>query len=343
MNSDDDKKSGDDSRSRDLSPGKLLVWGRERSNLTQEQVATELYMTVTKVRALESDDYRHMGTSTFIRGYLRAYANLVHLDVAQVLAAYDRHLQKSGVVETQVPRRAESTNKPIWQFVLFILIALGVLWLISIWFFDNRQQTLIDRPTHVTPQLDISHPLIASSSSAMSESNALSEENAADKQDAMNKESTASEQTAPLIAGEVTAVPSTAAASSVQVANESLANATMVNAITANGQENTSSSVASESASSAAVVNASLAVNESGLAVLALRFSAECWLEVSDAGGDVLAADLQAAGSHLELKGKAPFDVKLGNARAATLELNGTPVAITPLSTTNVLSLKVGQ
>ncbi len=342
MNSDDDKKSGDDSRSRDLSPGKLLVWGRERSNLTQEQVATELYMTVTKVRALESDDYRHMGTSTFIRGYLRAYANLVHLDVAQVLAAYDRHLQKSGVVETQVPRRTESTNKPIWQFVLFILIALGVLWLISIWFFDNRQQTLIDRPSHVTPQLDISHPLVASSSSAMSESNALSEENAADKEDVVNKESTASEQAAPLVAGEVAAVPSTAAASSVHAVNEPVANATMVNAITANGQENTSSSVASASASSAGV-NGPLAANESGLAVLALRFSAECWLEVSDAGGDVLAADLQPAGSHLELKGKAPFDVKLGNARAATLELNGTPVAITPLSTTNVLSLKVGQ
>ena len=52
MASDDEKKSTDDGRSRELSPGKLLVWARERAGLTQEQVAKELYMTLTKVRAV---------------------------------------------------------------------------------------------------------------------------------------------------------------------------------------------------------------------------------------------------------------------------------------------------
>ena len=98
MVSDDDKKTADDSRFRELSPGKLLVWGRERAALTQEQVAKELYMTLTKVRALESDDYRHMGSDTFTRGYLRSYANLIKLDVGQVLAAYDRHAYKHGLI-----------------------------------------------------------------------------------------------------------------------------------------------------------------------------------------------------------------------------------------------------
>lgn len=309
MTSDDEKKSADDTRTRDLSPGKLLVWARERSNLTQEQVAKELYMTLTKVRALESDDYRHMGADTFVRGYLRAYANLVHLDVAQVLAAYDRHLQKLGVVESSVPRRADATNKPIWQFGLFILIALVVLWLISIWFFDNRQQSVIDRPANVTPQLDISHSLFSSASSVM-------------------------ENESSVVIPDESALVSSA---------ETMLSASSVHADETQDSSNISSASGSSSSRVSGTVNASLAIKDSDLAVLALSFSAECWLEVSDARGDVLAADLQAAGSSLQLKGEAPFDVKLGNAPAAKIELNGESIAVTPLSATNVLSLKVGQ
>lgn len=310
MTSEDEKKSTDDSRSRDLSPGKLLVWARERSNLTQDQVAKELYMTLTKVRALESDDYRHMGADTFVRGYLRAYANLVHLDVAQVLAAYDRHLQKLGLVETPVPRRTESANKPIWQFVLFIVIALVVLWLISIWFFDNRQPPVIDRPANVTPQLDIGHVALSSTASSVL-----------------------------LVANGTTAVESATSSTEALPATASTSSDAALSAT-----ESISSAAASvESSSQASVTVAPVAADTTGLAVLALSFTAECWLEVSDARGDVLAADLQAAGSRLQLQGEAPFDVKLGNAHAARIELNGKPIAITPLSTTNVLSLKVGQ
>lgn len=308
MNTDDEKKPVDD-RSRDLSPGKLLVWGRERSNLTQEQVATALYMTLTKVKALESDDYRYMGSSTFIRGYLRAYANLVHLDVPQVLAAYDRHLQKLGAVETPALRRMESANKPIWQFGIFILIALVVLWLISIWFFDNRQQPVVDRPANVTPQLDISHPIFSSVSSMIEDANGGV---IADESVGASSEST-------LFSSSRDGVLETQANSSVS--SDAGSNLNQVSKAT----------------------KESSVVRNNGLAVLTLSFNAECWLEVSDARGDVLAADLQAAGRSLQLKGEAPFDVKLGNAPAAKIEFNGELVAVTTLPATNVLSLKVGR
>lgn len=301
MNSDDEKNSIDD-RSRDLSPGKLLVWGRERSNLTQEEVATNLYMTLTKVKALESDDYRYMGSSTFIRGYLRAYANLVHLDVPQVLAAYDRHLQKLGAVEAPALRRTESANKPIWQFGLFILITLVTLWLISVWFFDNRQQPVVDRPTNAPPQLNVSDSVVSSVPSAI----------IADEPVVFSSEPTPS-----FSSGEITAEAQT------------------VSSISSNSEPNVNQG--------SVIANQSVAASNNGLALLVLSFSAECWLEVSDARGDVLAADLQAAGSSLELKGEAPFDVKLGNAPAAKIELNGELFVVTPLSTTNVLSLKVGR
>lgn len=75
--------------------------------------------------------------------------------------------------------------------------------------------------------------------------------------------------------------------------------------------------------------------------VLRLVFSDECWLEVSDAKGDVLAADLKQAGDSVELRGTAPFNVMLGNARVANVELNGRPVNTTPSGANRALRIQV--
>ena len=310
MVSEDEKKIGDDGRFRELSPGKLLVWARERLGLTQEQVAKELYMTLTKVNALESDDYRYMGSDTFTRGYLRAYANLVKLDVVQVLAAYDRHAQKYGLVEQVIPRRAESTNKPLWQFIAWILVALLILWLVSIWFFDNRQQPNYDRPLPVVPPvetaLDIQSLNDVSSSQAASLNSAAS----------VVAESSAQDEAAISV--------SSVSHSTVE------SSAATVSAI---------SSVSSSSYSAAPRAQQNIDTLDS----LSFVFTEECWVEVTDARADVLVADLQLSGSRLLLQGKAPFYVKLGNAPGAEIEFNGDKVAVVPALGTNVLSLTVGE
>ena len=311
MASDDEKKTNDDGRFRELSPGKLLVWARERTGLTQEQVAKELYMTLTKVRALESDDYRHMGSDTFTRGYLRAYANLVKLDVVQVLAAYDRHAHKHGLIEQVVPHRVESANKPLWQFIVWILVALLILWLVSIWFFDNRKQPDYNRPIAVIPPVET-----ALSIQSVNESDAVSQASSVSS------------------AGLASAVLLNEEEIASEVTNSSLASV-----------ENSSVAVTDSSSASSALhlVGSATQVNDNQLDLISVVFTEECWIEVTDARGDVLVADLQRAGSRLQLQGKAPFNVKLGNAPGAEIELNGDKVAIVPALGTNVLSLKVGE
>lgn len=310
MVSDDEKKTTEDSRFRELSPGKLLVWGRERAGLTQEQVAKELYMTLTKVRALESDDYRHMGSDTFTRGYLRSYANLVKVDVVQVLVAYDRHAQKNGLVEQVLPRKVESTTKPLWQFAAIIVGVLMVLWLISVWFFDNRKEPAYDIPaTIVAPVESYTNTSLPPVSSVMS--SAVAEDNLA------------VEATVGIGSSLNSSVSSAASFSSMP----------------------TSKSVSSLGGNNfSAASSAKISTRTSGaLDQIAFVFSEECWLEVSDSRGDVLVADLQVAGAHLTLQGKAPFDVKLGNASAVKIELNDEKVTVVPALGTNVLSLKVGK
>lgn len=310
MISDDEKNAIDDSRFRELSPGKLLIWGRERAHLTQEQVAKELYMTLTKVRALESDDYRHMGSDTFTRGYLRAYANLVKLDVEQLLAAYDRHAQKHGLVEQVLPQKMESANKPLWQFILLLLVALLILWLVSIWFFDNRQEPNYNPPVTTVPPVET----------------------------ALNAQFSSEHLTSQSSASSVDSVPEVLLTESQAQAGEVLVSDSQVVAQT--------SSLAEVIQSSSSVASISLPVKQTDttrLDLIGFSFTQECWLEVSDAEGDVLIADLQRAGSRLQLQGKAPFDVKLGNAPSAAIELNCNKVTIVPALGTNVLSLKVGE
>jgi cytoskeleton protein RodZ len=347
MISDDDKKNIDDGRSRDLSPGKLLVWARERANLSQEQVAKELYMTLTKVRSLEMDDYRHMGADTFVRGYLRAYANLVHLDVLQLLAAYDRFLQKTGATEQSLPRKTESAAKPIGKFAAAIVILLAIIWLISIWFFDNRQQSVINRPAAVVPQLDV-REIPAKSAVSL---HALSSESPTNISVGDTTSSLALQAEVVKIPDDLQALANSSSADSSPVNSESNAVKNTGNNAVRNTESSTVNSEISSAAAELSAFTESSSESQSQprtsgsieLSVLTLTFSAECWVEVSDANGDVLAADLQAAGSALQLRGRAPFDVKLGNALAANILLDGEPFAFTPLSSTNVLSLKVGQ
>jgi cytoskeleton protein RodZ len=315
MASDDEKKSIDDGRFRELSPGKLLVWARERAGLSQEQVAKELYMTLTKVRSLESDDYRHMGSDTFTRGYLRAYANLVKLDVAQVLAAYDRHAQKHGLVEQVLPRRVESANKSLWQFIILVLLALLILWLVSIWFFDNRQQSTYNRPLAVVPLAETALSVQSLNESSINQVFA----------------SSAAFVSEGLLTGTQQSVNTMSDNSLASAQNSSVSDSIQFAAANLSVSSVTHSAVPAKQ------------VNANQLDLISFSFTEECWLEVSDARGDVLVADLQSTGSRLQLQGKAPFDVKLGNSPAARIELNGDQVAIVPALGTNVLSIKVGE
>ncbi len=314
MVSDDDKKTTEDSRFRELSPGKLLVWGRERAGLSQEQIAKELYMTLTKVRALELDDYRHMGADTFTRGYLRSYANLVKLDVVQVLAAYDRHAQKYGLNEQVLPKKQESVTKPLWQFVALIVVVLLVLWLISVWFFDNRKEPEYDLPVAIVPAVEVF------SSSSVAESS-------------MATESSASGGLSPTTLDEVS-IPATDMANQFSSSSSSIVGLVAESSV-GMSNENT------DSRSSSSISTGSSRVGV--LDEIEFTFTEECWLEVSDSSGDVLVADLQAAGVHLVLQGRAPFDIKLGNAPAVQIELNNEQITLVPAIGTNVLSVKVGK
>jgi cytoskeleton protein RodZ len=316
VNDEEDSQPNKKRSSDAASPGKMLLHARLQAGLTQEQVAKELYVTVYKVNALEADDYSRLSSDTFARGYIRSYANLVKVDVVVILTAYDalmERLQPAVSAQKQVHAVAENTHRGAWQFLAVIGVFFIALWLISVWFFDN----------HSDDQYVVS--VAASSSSAEAISSAVSSSLAVSeisKSDAL-----------PVTSAEVASNSSSVSSiSNAQVAaSASESNVASTSAI--------SSTVAVESATA----ESSSSAKKTSLDELSFSFREESWLEVSDSRGDVLATELQPAGSQLKLVGLAPFDVKLGNSPAVDIFLNGKKMDVIPLMGSNVLTLKIGN
>lgn len=276
------------------SPGKLLRDAREQLGLTQEQIAKELYMTLTKVKAIESDQYTRLHSDTFIRGYLRAYAQLVKVDVVSLLAIYDGQAKILGLKENFLPvKKNDSPNRKIWQFAVSLIGILLLLWLLSIWFWDNRKRNDYSNVTVSVPGTPIETIAVSSS------------------------------------------VVSAGALSSSSVSSFSVTLAAPV--------ENPIIAISS-SASSRPEFEAIKSVSISQASdKLDFYFNDECWVEVSDANGDVLVTELQMKDTQLSVKGQSPFEVKLGNAPAVELKLNDEIIDLVPALGTNVLTIKVGR
>lgn len=74
-------------------------------------------------------------------------------------------------------------------------------------------------------------------------------------------------------------------------------------------------------------------------AFLVLSFNGPSWTEVRDASGQLIVSGLIVAHSIEPVRGVAPFEVVLGNARAVTLTYRGKPIDLAPYTRQNVARL----
>lgn len=289
-------------------PGQKLKEAREAAKLSVEDVARELRMTATKVRDLEADDYDKLHSDTFVRGYLRTYAKLLGLDSAALLDAYLATRRAQGwdesSEESPIQASIPQPTKPLWRFAILIVILLAGLWALSVWFLDNRQEPL--------PDAALSAPLTDTG---------------------MPPPATEQPQVAP--DEEPIEAPSQMDASATEPGREELE---------PNEPSEQAPSPEVEALASTGVDSQRPAYTDPEvLDQLVMEFSEECWVEVVDARGDVLQTNLLQAGRVLSLSGEAPFSVKLGNAEAVTLSLNGEPYQFEAPAGSRLVTLSVGQ
>lgn len=113
------------------SVGAMLTRAREACELSAGDVAHALRLGLRQVEALEADDYAALPERPFVRGFIRNYARLVHLDPEQAVAAYLAVQPEAAALHIQAPsqhiRISEHHGLPWlkWLATAFAVVALA--------------------------------------------------------------------------------------------------------------------------------------------------------------------------------------------------------------------------
>ena len=82
---------------------------------------------------------------------------------------------------------------------------------------------------------------------------------------------------------------------------------------------------------------------DDGMRTLNIRIIQQSWVEVFDAKGDMLVADIKPSGTELDVTGLAPFSVTLGYAPGVEISFSGQPVPVNSISSDNTATMKIGD
>ena len=83
---------------------KLLVEARQSLNLSQKEIADQLYLTKTLIQQLEEGEFGEPSTKAFVKGYLRSYARVVGLSADDLIQRFEEEQkEKTSVLEPTLP------------------------------------------------------------------------------------------------------------------------------------------------------------------------------------------------------------------------------------------------
>ncbi|MBZ7486059.1 cytoskeleton protein RodZ [Klebsiella michiganensis] len=293
--------------------GARLRNAREQLGLSQQAVAERLCLKVSTVRDIEDDKAPADLASTFLRGYIRSYARLVHIPEEELLPmmAKQAPIRAAKVAPMQsfsLGKRRKKRDGWLMSFtwlVLFVVIGLSGAW----WWQDHKAQ-----------QDEIS-TMADQSSAELNAGDSNSQSVPLDNQSANSAPDTAA-NSAP-----VETSPAPAASTPAPAPAEN-------NAVVAPSQANVDTAAA-PATSPLPTDQANVTAAAASAQDLVLNFTADCWLEVSDATGKKLFSGLQRKGGNLNLSGQAPYKLKIGAPAAVQIQYLGKPVDLSRFIRTN--------
>ena len=305
-----------------LSTGVRLRNAREQLGLSQQAVAERLCLKVSTVRDIEEDKAPAELASTFLRGYIRSYAKLVHIPEEELLPMMEKQapVRAAKVAPMQsfsLGKRRKKRDGWLMSFtwlVLFVVIGLTGAW----WWQNHKAQQ-----EEITTMADQSSAELNNSAGEGAQSIPLNTDTSATASETpaatANTLDTTTAQTAAPAVNQTAQAPADTAVVSPSQANVETAPATTAN-----------NAVQPLPSDPAGVTAAPADPN-----ALVMNFNADCWLEVTDATGKKLFSGLQRKDGTLNLAGQAPYKLKIGAPAAVQIQFQGKPVDLSRFIRTN--------
>ncbi|MDE3021896.1 MAG: DUF4115 domain-containing protein [Pseudomonadota bacterium] len=320
-----------------VSVGQKLRLERQRQGMSIEATASKLHLSVGQVEAIEADDYSSLPAMMFVRGFIRNYAKLLHLESEGLLACLPQVpvLDQSRIsvpgerifFRDNVP--FPSTRRRDWhEKMLQVLLVVAFAIVLILIFFHVEVVRMLTHGAHPVPLGEkkesvgvLSHPGFQ-----------------------------ASAQSRPV--AEVTSPGSQSLGSATDSNSHSAAQAASPNLQPTGIPVNTENGITPKSASKTSISQKTNPVSVSdGISVppannaargqIVLVFNASSWVQVTDSSGKSLESGLNQPHTKLVLHGEPPYHVVIGNAPEVELVYNGKPVDLGPFTHSNIARLNL--
>jgi cytoskeleton protein RodZ len=295
-------------------PGQQLRQARTDLRLAPEEVAQILRLAPKQIVALENDDYANLPGPTYVRGYLRSYAQFLGLSPEKVIESYNRipaATPRVDLTKLSPPPQINSEHHII-KFasygVVVVVFGLAVAW----WLGRDDSAT---RPKPVAMG-KVEPAIPASDQPPMT---------ADDPRQAVSAAPVDPVRPVGVPVSEIKPAPVVATAKPVTPAPEPAKTpVAVVNP----------APFASPSAPAAAT---------GPRARLVLGLSQDSWVDIRDARQNKLLYETVGAGRSVTVEGVAPLSVFLGNVDGVTLEFNGKPFDPSPHKRGPVARFTLGE
>ena len=331
---------------------KLLVEARQSLNLSQKEIADQLYLTKTLIQQLEEGEFGELSTKAFVKGYLRSYARVVGLSGDDLIQRFeDEQKDKTLSIEPKLPLAKNtddaslSITGPVSKIAasgISALILVGILIWVAVKDSSNSEEL---RPPLTIINKDQGEEEIRETSLSDLEEGRKQSLNKLDSDVQKNKSSVrenadieknyASELEIEELKLEAPELEKSPEKEKTEQTFEEESGISEVSDDAA-GEESGMTDVAtkiSELVEFERIVfedKSSIFVTTNGQDELKMVFRDECWTEVDEDGLGRIYNDLNVAGDELTIIGQSPFRVLLGKARSVDIIYNGKLVDLEP-------------
>lgn len=134
--------------------GGTLRDARVRRDLSLQQVEADTKIRVKYIQAMENEDFEILPAGTYVKGFLRTYAEYLGLDYLMILDEYNEHFgtgdhKEHVIVNTGKANRDDKPRKPMKQ-TNFLFVAIFAVAIIAVLAYLGWGNVSSDKPTIIS-------------------------------------------------------------------------------------------------------------------------------------------------------------------------------------------------